>query len=255
MGWDTFRRNFEDTFSDGPEPAYSSTDDFLKIDQNASPTCVILAALAATANWTGKFPGFGTINQDLTKNISYDAAKDLYGVRLFVNGGWQTVWVNSDWNEYWDPQGPLWVALYQKAYLQAMNVVYKAADGSYLPVSQWKSTTGKLWQHGAVALQAITGQTAQFTASTAAAAATMRQQLLAGKKIVGLTKASVNSELVANHAYAVLDVFWQNGTWKLKLFNPWGHDRKGTALDGVDDGVLTIAWSTFLSYFYSYAWN
>ncbi|MCI0379130.1 MAG: C2 family cysteine protease [Gemmataceae bacterium] len=227
----------------------------MKIDQNASPTCSILAALAAVANWTGKFPTFGSINEDLTKKISYDAAKDLYGVRLFVNGVWQTVWVNGDWNEYWDPQGPLWVALYHKAYLQAMSVVYKAADGSFLPASQWKSTTGKLWQHASVALQAITGQVGQFTPYNSSVAATMRQQLLTGKKLVGLTEGSVNGELITNHAYAVLDVFSQNGAWKLKLFNPWGHDRNGTALDGVDDGVLTISWSTYLSYFDGYAWN
>jgi hypothetical protein len=261
-GSDTFHRdmprsgqpNAEDLLADGPRLDQPTSDSFRHIDQQAAPTCAFLASLAATAYWTGRFPSFGSINNDLLTRISYDAGKDQYGVRLFVDGSWQTIWVNSDWNETDDAGGLLWVSLYQKAFLQVMDVKYQAADGSYLPVSQWHSTTGKAWQNTTVALETLTGQKATFLAASGRLPGDLDHQLQFGKKLVANTYHTVSSKLVGNHAYMIADAFEDNG-WKVRLYNPWGHDRFGASLDGRDDGLITITWSEFQANFLGYSIN
>ncbi|MBI3411115.1 MAG: hypothetical protein HY040_22500 [Planctomycetes bacterium] len=262
-GSDTFRRNVivpgqtktEDRLADGPNLSMPASDDYRHINQQISPTCVILAALAANANWTGKYPGMSASNNDLLTRLSYDGSKDQYGVRLFVSGSWQTIWVSGDWNENFDPGGYLWVTLYQKAYLKAMGVMYQAADGTYLPASQWRSTSGKLWQNTTTALEALTGQKATFLGVSGRLPADLRRQLQAGKKLVANTNSIVSSKLIGVHAYAIMDVFQDSGGWQLRLYNPWSHDRNGPSLDGADEGLITITWSEFQANFVGYGFN
>ncbi|MBX9623355.1 MAG: hypothetical protein K2X82_06035 [Gemmataceae bacterium] len=117
------------------ERTSSSRDGQWHVNQDGSPTCSFLAALAAYAERTGA-------NNDLVQKIKYDAAADKYGVRLYVGGQWKTVWVNGDWTEGRDPGGRLWVTLYQKAYLQAWNVQTRDADGRLLAGGSWSSPRG-----------------------------------------------------------------------------------------------------------------
>lgn len=262
-GNDTFRRNMlvsgqtktEDRLADGPNVSTPATDSYRAIDQQLAPTCVFLASLAATANWTGQYPSYGSINNDLLTRISYDSGKDQYGVRLFVNGYWQTVWVSGDWNETLDPGGQLWVTLYQKAYLKAMGVTFLASDGSYLPVDQWHSTTGKPWQNTANALTSLTGQKATFLSTSGALPGDLRRLLRAGKKMVANTDLTVESRIVADHAYMVMDVYQDSGGWKLRLYNPWGHDGPLASTDGVNEGIITITWAEFTANFFGYGFN
>lgn len=262
-GDDTFRRNIllagqynsEDRISHLPVPTQPTTDDFRQINQQESPTCAFLASLAATAKWTGAVTDTNTANRDLLSRLSYDASKDQYGVRLFVNGYWQVIWVKSDWNETVDPGGSLWVTLFQKAYLKSMDVVTHASNGSYLPSSYWVSSTGKGWQNPANALQALTGVRASYVAASGALPADLSRLYLAGKRLVGLTKTIVSDRLVGYHSYMVDGVYQESGTWKLRLYNPWAHDRQGATLDGKDDGFVTITWSEFQANFTGYCFN
>src|SRR5262249_8014863 len=146
-------------------------------------------------------------------------------------------------NEKFDPAGQLWVTLYQKAYLKVMGVKYQAADGSYLPADQWRSTTGKPWQKIVNALQSLTGQAARYLPMSSALPPDLRRLLQMGKKIVADTHFTVSGNLVGNHAYAVLDVFHDSGGWKLRLYNPWGHDGPHGSTDGSNDGIITITWA------------
>lgn len=262
-GSDTFRRNMtisgqaqaEDKLADAPNYGAATSDDYRAIDQASAPTCAFLASLAATANWTGRFSSYGTINKDLLSRISYDASKDQYGVRLYVNGTWQTIWVTSDWNEDVDPRGPLWVTLYQKAYLKAMGVVNTFSDGTFLPSTMWQSTTGKNWQFSANALQSLTGQTPTYRGISGLLPADLARNLSAGKKLVVDSKPNVASKFVANHSYTVLSVFQESGVWKLRLYNPWAHDGPGASTDGADDGLITITWSELQANFAGLAYN
>ncbi len=262
-GIDTFHRNMavagqanaEDRLADGPNVSTPTSDDFRHVDQRESPTCVILATLAATAYWTGNHPSLGTINNDLLTRISYDSSRDQYGIKLFMNGSWQTVWVNSDWNEMFDAGGQLYVTLYQKAYLKAMGVTYQASDGSYLPPDKWVSTSGKAWKNVSTALEAMTGQKPTYLGISGLLPKDLRYQLQNGKKLVAPTNSTVSSKFVADHAYAILNVYQDSTGWKLTLYNPWGHDRNGPTLDGVDDGLLTATWSEFQANFAGYGFN
>ena len=59
--------------------------------------------------------------------------------------------------------------------------------------------------------------------------------------------------IIVNHAYAVTAVYNDNGTWKVRLYNPWGMDREnGATMDALDssrpaanDGFITITWQQF----------
>lgn len=278
-GTDTFRRSLsvngpglglagepnidEDTPADEPTEVLGAflrdnptQDSLWHVDQAGTPTCAFLAALAATAQWTGQFPGLGGVNKDLIASIRYDATRELYGVPMYVNHKWTTQWVNGDWTENHDPNGALWVTLYQKAYLQAMDVVYQRADGSFLPDNQWRSTSGKNWKNSGVAMEALTSYRSAFVSGGSMDAAAMRSALKQGYMLVAYTKGlGVTTTFVSDHSYAVQAVFQEKGKWMVRLYNPWGHDRDGSSLDGKDDGSITVSWSTFRNNFEGYDKN
>jgi hypothetical protein len=237
----------------------TSHDSVKAIDQKATPTCAFLGSLAAVANKT-------RAGNDLVQAIQYDQGQDLYGVPMYVSGVRKTFWVNGDWNETYDPGGPLWVTLYQKAYLKAMGVTYTRPDGSYLPKESWTDTQHGAFAYPASALYALTGHKAVFADLNPAhylatpwlyglevffftndAVATGSSTDLSS--LVATTKQqSVDSKLVANHTYAVLGVN-QDG---VLLYNPWGRDSAGSFVYGQDDGLIAIGWNTFFSNFDGY---
>jgi hypothetical protein len=175
-------------------------------------------------------------------------------VLLYVNGSWNTYWVNGDWTEKTDPGWPLWVTLYQKAYLQAMNVVCRAPDGTYLPFEQWHSTTGAPWKSAGAALTALTGWDYTWVSASSMGAQQMRSRLLAGDILVAATPDfPPSSAVVGDHNYVVCDVYYQNGQWKVLLYNPWGRDGR-VCTDGNDDGMVTLGWSEFVAHFSGYRW-
>lgn len=279
-GVDTFRRNLqlsagsnlvedpEDAPADipvqGPGSFLSDQnppthDSFWDIDQQESETCSFLAALAAVSDWTGNFPQFKAANKDLVSYIKYDSASNTYGIPLKVDGAWHKYWVNGDWTERYDPDGPLWVTLYQKAYLKAMNVVTKYSDGTPLPPVLWYSSTGAPWKSSGNALSALTGYSNHWVGNASMTAQSMHDRLRGGDILVAASYDNAShSAIPGNHSFHVYDVYYDSsaGTWVVKLYNPWGHDTKtfGVAQYGSDDGLIKISWATFKNYFEGYTW-
>lgn len=286
-GTDTFRRNLylpgsgfnlngqprdpEDTKGDIPvdvtgaflsTPVTTATrDSQWDIDQADSPTCSFLSALSAYAARTGAA-------NDLIQAIRYDAARDLYGVRIWKNG-WTTQWVSGDWTEGRDPSGKLWVTIYQKAYLQAWNVQTRDADGRLRSSDQWYSPGGDGWRVAGNALDALTPGRSTWTAIGSASQITMASQV-GSAATYGMTASSKDSGtangVVANHSYVILGV--ANATMRgpfgvtlpnpnatITLYNPWATDSAGGALTGANDGVITLTWAQFKANFQGYYRN
>lgn len=223
------------------------------VSQLQTPTCSFLAALSAYAERTG------TAN-DLVQAIKYDAASDTFRVRIYAFGQWTTQSVNGDWTEAGDPNGRLWVTVYQKAYLQAFGVVTRDADGRLLPESQWSSPKGTSWKNAGTALDAIAPGYSAYTAIGGAAPGTIRTQIYSTATL-GMVASSKNSGtangVIANHSYMMYDAFTENGVWKIRLYNPWGHDNQNSsgqfvALDAKDDGLVTLTWDQFKANFNGY---
>ena len=234
-------------------------DSHFHVDQTRSETCSFLAALAAVADWTGDYPQFGSYNKDLISLIKYDSSSAKYGVRLFVAGKWNTYWVTGDWTEYYDPSGPLWVTLYQKAFLQAMNVATKYSDGTPIAPKYWKSSTGANWQNPGIALKALTHYPIHWVGNGSMSASSMRRDLIDNGAIMVASSYdnANNSAIPANHAFHVDSVYHDSSKgWMVRLYNPWGHDTKTTGISqyGDDDGLILITWSAFKKNFEGYHW-
>ncbi|HJZ94388.1 MAG TPA: C2 family cysteine protease [Gemmataceae bacterium] len=212
------------------------------INQLASQTCCFLASLAGVAH-TGLI--------DMGGQISY-VGDDTYNVRLFVNGAWQDVSVffngeptrddNGIYDVRSDREGEFWPLLYQRAYMLMIGFdPYSAASMA--------SFDGEA--RGDQSLTMISGWSAQ----TALIDATMTPEGLQGMVRGGY---AVDAYYAA-HWGAVTDVFRSNGTWFVRIYNPWGHDGwLGEGLrpvrDGVNDGFLTMTWANFMANFGKYSW-
>ncbi len=279
-GTDTYRRNLYlpgDGFSLTGKPIHSDVpsdivgsylvettaqDSQWDIQQADTPTCVFMACLAGTAKWTGS-------SNDLVASIKYDAPSDTYGVPLYVNGSSKptTFWVNGDWTEGHDPNGKLWVTLYQKAYLKAMDVVYQNADGSFRPDAQWYSKTDKNWQNNGVALTTLTGYSSAWVDNGSMDPAAIRRDMYASNpyiQIASSNQTTSSNKVIGDHAYVIYDIFQINGAWQVRLYNPWGTDgfkradgtiNYGGTLDGNSDGLVTLSWSEFTANFSGYTKN
>ena len=228
----------------------TARDSYWHVEQQSTPTCSFLAALAARAERTND-------SNDLVKAIRYDASTDKYGVKIVVNGKATTQWVNGDWTENRDPGGKMWVTIYQKAYLQAWGVNTRDVDGRLLPESKWTSSKGTGWQNTSNALAAISPGESKYTSIANSDAATLRSQIY-DTKVNGLVAGSKDSgtsaNVLSNHAYMIFDCFKENGVWKVKLYNPWGQDNTSST-DGKNDGMVTLTWSQFKSNFTGYSRN
>jgi RTX calcium-binding nonapeptide repeat (4 copies)/Calpain family cysteine protease len=212
------------------------------INQLASQTCCFLASLAGVAN-TGLI--------DLGGQISY-LGNDTYTVRLFVNGFWQDVEVhfngtptqdaNGIYDVRSDREGEFWPLLYQRAYMLMIG---------YDPYSAASMASFDGEARGDQSLTMISGWSAQ----TALIDATMTPESLQGMVRGGYAV----DAFYAAHWGAVTDVFRSNGTWYVRIYNPWGYDGwLGEGLrpirDGVNDGFLTITWANFMANFGKYSW-
>lgn len=268
-GYDTYRRSLtvggffatdpEDEKADEPVEVTgsflvndrASGDSQWDIDQTESPTCSFLAALSAVAEKT-------TSSNDLVRKIRYDSAKDMYGVPIYHKGSWRTEWVNGDWTAGRDPGGRLWVTLYQKAYLQAWGVKTRDGHGRLLAEDKWVSTQGTGWRNAGSAMDAIAPGFSKYVSMNNANASTIRSQTR-DTKVFGMVASSkssgTTSGVVSNHAYMVYDAYTQNGTWMIRLYNPWARDGVGSSTDGRDEGLVTLTWNQFKANFNGYYYN
>jgi hypothetical protein len=234
--------HFSDAF-DMSHPIFngSSVSD---IDQEQSPTCQTLAALAT---WV----------KDMPDSRIKSLGNSRYDVTM-VGRGKQTVSFNGTWSDN-DPMPAegapeFWTILMQRARLQSYGVDYndpKMADN-------WKSldkkSGGKLSSAGQ-ALYDFTGWRASWVAIGSAKPQAMADALSGGDYLVACSvgndkKKGLSPDGIAyNHAYAVRAVYYDHG-WKVRLYNPWHSDRgDGKTIDQSnpkDDGFITLPWSTFV---------
>ncbi len=258
--WGTANRDQEGEKSDEPvvvtgsflnDVRTTATRDFiLDIVQQQTPTCSFLATLAALAGRTGD-------SNDLIQAIVIDEVNDRYGVPLFIGDQWRTFWVNGDWSENGDPAGPLWVTLYQKAYLDAMAVDSRDELGRLVPYSSWTSSSGNAYQNTGHALLALTGMAPVYDNTPDAAELFGEVSWSGSVGVTAISRGSVGGGIVANHAYMVLSVQGSGDNVTVTLYNPWGHDAQqadGTfyAITDADDGQIRLTWGEFIANFQGY---
>ncbi|MCI0464583.1 MAG: FG-GAP-like repeat-containing protein [Gemmataceae bacterium] len=227
---------------------YRATD----VVQGRAPTSTILATLAAATNR----PGF------LAGKIAY-LGNNEFGIRLyrkellfgFIHIGTsiisQTVSFDGTWTDN-DAQPPVgadgivagdfWATLYQRAVLQEYGVNWHDPD-----TARW----GTGWQQPDKAMFTVAGEERTFRrGESLLSVIDLRDRVRWGNLVTVCT---------ANHCYAVLDVFQVGNQWHVTLYNPWGIDAADTpmAFDGGarNDGLFTIAWTDFGSYFQTYCWT
>jgi hypothetical protein len=108
-------------------------------------------------------------------------------------------------------QKEIWVQVLEKAYAQA--------NGGYAGINQGGNPC--------IALQQLTGQTAQWESTSQATASSLTADTAAGDLIVMDTSGTSNLpyNLVSDHAYMFEGLVSSNGTACVKLGNPWGIDQ------------------------------
>jgi hypothetical protein len=129
-------------------------------------------------------------------------------------------------------QDSLWVAVMEKAYvtLRSPQNSYEVLNGG--------------WMREAYA--AIGSPSRSFFGVPPADILTRVIQLerAAGKSVTYATinTPAVGSPLLGNHAYSVVGLEYgaPGVVTAVRLRNPWGQDRDGSSLDGVDDGYVTV---------------
>jgi len=214
--------------------------------QGKAPSCQSDAALAEAVK-----QGFNFANSiHYVGSGTYDVTLDGGHVRERVafNG-----WYNS-----FDPvpaaAGEYWTILMYRARLEKFGI----NPNVYYTPSQWdalnRSTGSKLYSV-ANAISTFTGRAASFGPITAPRV--MATELARGDYLVATTPpggGATSDGIIRDHLYAVMAIYYQNGMWKVRLYNPWGFDSIGgrtiEALAGgtpQNRGFITISWWQFIN--------
>jgi hypothetical protein len=218
------------------------------VKQGQAPSCQSDAVLAEAVK-----QGFNFGN-----SIHY-LGSSTYSVTLYGGTVHKNVtfngWYNSD-----DPipaaSGEYWVILMYRARLEALGINPNTAHTQ----AQWdainRADNGRLYSVSD-AVSAFTGRSSFFATMTSIAPQTMAAGLARGDYFLGSTPAGsgVNSTGIAfDHTYAVMQVYYQGGMWKVQLYNPWGFDsangRTIESLSGApvtNRGFITLSWAQFTS--------
>jgi hypothetical protein len=258
-GRDTFKYHFDPTNWAPGGPAVTD------VQQGTGGTCAILATMAAATE--------SGIN--LPSNITY-LGNNIYRVRLyndwmfgmydtptyqdvFFDGTWYSSDAqpsfqrSSDGSPTGPPTGAFWTTIYQRAVLQQNGVNWRdplavenwsmsegVAHAEILGDDNWHSIDSSdknlptLLQSALQAGQPVTASTPDWGKDAAG------QQIIEKDGIIG------------DHAYAIIDVYQQQGQWRVTLYNPWGFDGVTAATDGSDDGLIDITWNSFVEHFTVY---
>ena len=147
---------------------------------------------------SGHTPGFGATAFSHTSQT----VTNVFSPASVNNGATQDVVGHSK---------EIWAQVLEKAYAQA--------NGGYSAISNGGNPC--------IALQQLTGHTAQWEAPAAATAASLATDVNAGDLIVMDTASTANLpyNLVSNHAYMFEGLVSNNGVTSVKLGNPWGFDQ------------------------------
>jgi Ca2+-binding RTX toxin-like protein len=229
-----------------PSAPFVNGEAITDVRQGQSPLCQTDAAIAEAVQEGHNF----------ANDIQY-LGNNLFNVKL--QGGKVTEKVHYDgWSNSSDPvvtNGEFWTILEQRARLELLGIDPTAQHST----AQWNAFNqadyGQLYSI-ANALYDFTGRYPKYSPIGAATPQALQADLAQGDYLVaqsqsgsGVTKDGV----VANHAYAVLKVYYEDGTWKVRLYNPWGSDRdNGSTIDALDkshpaanDGIITLSWQQF----------
>jgi hypothetical protein len=195
---------------------------FDDIRQGEAATCSLMASLSAAAR----------SGLDLSRNIKHLGGKD-YSVKLFVKGVWTEVKVVFAGFTKYDPlpndEGEYWVALYQRAYLKALEVdCSDPDDAKWGAVKDGKEDRD--WLRPSIALRTVTGRPVEvWCLDREDAVRTIKRirEAVEKRRCVVVTTKGKNSELVADktclvgcHAYNAT----ATGEDWIEVRNPWGRD-------------------------------
>jgi hypothetical protein len=242
------------------------------VDQALGFTCSFMSALASVAR----------NRSDVASRISYDRTANQFRVPMFVNDHAVSVAVNfnGSWTDNDPSPGPAaadgrrdyWTLIYQRAFLQALNVDTSSSDATRWAVrgTTANQVTLQNWRYPAIALETLTGKPATIdTALTDSDKQLLEAALHGGKDVIANTWTTPEHQvetqsagLVYSHSYTVVNVGTDNSGGFVVLRNPWGvdapsgatdswstSDRVAFTLGNASDGYVKIRWDTFKQLF------
>ncbi len=168
------------------------------ITKMISITATGTESVALFESSNGSVPGFGATQFTATSQSvsnSFSAASVNNGASQDVVGGDKEIWV------------------------QVLEKAYAQANGGYTGISNGGNPC--------IALQQLTGHTAQWESPLAATTASLTADVAAGDLIVMDTanSSSLPYGLVGGHAYMFEGLVTSNGVSSVRLGNPWGVDQ------------------------------
>jgi Ca2+-binding RTX toxin-like protein len=232
------------------------------VHQGGSPTCWLGASIASVASkgidlasrirytewgnyivtlWSN-VPGVGAVLTET--NVYFDGS-------LFT----RTTGGVSDYLPHFGSEGDTWVTILARAYLSSrgMSLIDPTGGGAGDILF---ALTGRNSSHGGYSTIAGTGDATHdmlCNPLTEADRTAMVTGLSQGRNFVVDTEdysTEISSLLVANHLYAVVDVYDAGigGGWLVELRNPHGADT-------ISGGLVTLRWDVFANSFRGYAMN
>lgn len=240
-GFDWFYRPFSTSTMFVNGAAYTD------VRQGEAPLCQTAAAIAEASRQGHYF--VGDIRQYSSTKFDVKLYGNLSTQRVFFDG-----WTN-DQDLVPVAPGEFWTILLQRARLQALRLdPYKEnSKASWDYANQLLG--GRLYSISE-AIYNFTGSYPAFNEMTGANPQTLATAISKGSYIIAQSPNSgfiSGDGIIRNHAYAVLNVYLDGSTWKVRLYNPWGMDREtGATIDSLDkyapaanDGIITLTWSQF----------
>jgi hypothetical protein len=214
-----------------------------------------MATLAAIAEGT---PGH------LESNV-FHAGGDLYWVRLFDNGNtrWQPVFFDGTWtsrdaepsrrrgsdgNFTGAMTGDFWPTLYVRAYLDYLNINREDHSNDWIAGSP-------AWARAFRAGSMFTGWT-DSNDSRLDNHFGSDEDFLFETIFAGMANGDILSTGGSGHLLAITDLYFADGNWKVRLYDPRGRDnnmRNSSGLrdpdTGINDGRVVLTWENFLEAF------
>lgn len=226
-GWNPYR-----FVSNGTRP----TD----VDQQAAPTCSLLAALAAATRQNIPLQNRIRYIGNFTFRVQmYDVRTRAWTYRdIFFNGTMVRNSSGSIVDPVTEAEGEFWTVLFQRAYLRMSGV--NPMNGNAVTAFPG-DVIGR-------PLAMLTGRKLVGSATTKSSPQALLARLRNGDAVTtGSRSTAGHAYVVANHAYMVDNVYQQGGRWYVRLYNPWGFD--GYRTQGANDGYIVLTWSTYTANF------
>ena len=223
----------------------TNTVDFDDVKQGQMGNCGFCAALAAVARQNPD-----VIKNAITENRNASGEVESYTVRLYLrddSGRLRPRDIQVDAKQFGQNaiqngdaswvKTEIWTKVVEKAFAQAMGGYAKSLRES------WPETV----------TEALTGVDAKSVAPKDTSFAQLQSDVAAGKPVSVWTpkgdgKNLREANMIADHAYAVVDSKVENGVQMVKLYNPWGPNQTQPGTAEADGGWITFEqYQTLLS--------